>query len=271
MNKLIFPFLFIAALWVSACSDDESKDAVKVIGMSISSETGVMYALFDDQRERPIECMLVMSEEDPGVWQSFSFKEIEGFTYERGHEYTLLVERTILANPPADGSSRTYSLVRILEDRLVEEPEAPVDEGIESEKDIQYQDLCPFEKYAIAKELVVNGNGEIFYADGSSLPSYKAARIWLENILDRENPNWVKFESVSYMAIYSYVFSPFTDEIRLVRNESSGPMFKSVVPEEEFTHITQSMKSGEEVRYTLILANVHKKGLQKVDFTIKKQ
>ena len=51
------------------------------------------------------------------------------------------------------------------------------------------------------------------------------------------------------MAIYSFVLSPLTDEIRLVRNESSGPMFKEVIPESEFAHITQSMKPGEELRY----------------------
>lgn len=68
-----------------------------------------------------------------------------------------------------------------------------------------------------------------------------------------------------------YCLSPFSDNIRLVRNESSGPMFKDVVSEDEFARITQSMNSGEEVRYTLILANVNKKGLQKVEFTIKKR
>ena len=47
-------------------------------------------------------------------------------------------------------------------------------------------------------------------------------------------------------------------------------MFKNVGPENEYTRITQSMNSGEEVRYALILANVYKKGLQKVEFTIKK-
>ncbi len=66
-------------------------------------------------------------------------------------------------------------------------------------------------------------------------------------------------------------FSPFTDDIRLIRNDSHGPMFKSVIPEDEFTRIIQTMQSGEEVRYALILANVYKKGLQKLEFTIKKQ
>lgn len=75
-------------------------------------------------------------------------------------------------------------------------------------------------------------------------------------------------------ALSGYLFVcivPLTDNIRLVRNETHGPMFKNVVPEDEFTHITQSMKSGEEVRYALILANVSKNGLQKVEFMIKKQ
>ncbi len=116
-----------------------------------------------------------------------------------------------------------------------------------------------------AKGYIVDGNGKILYDDGSgsSLPSYDAARIWLEDVLDKGDPNWVKFESVPYMAIYSFVLSPFTDEIRLVRNGSSGPMFKDVIPEDEFARI-QSMQSGEEVHYALILANVHKKGASEV-------
>ena len=271
MNKLILSFLLIAAFLLSGCGDDEPKDVVREIAMSISSETGVMYALFDDNHERPIECMLVMSEDNPGVWKPLGFNGIEGFTYERGHEYELRVKRTILANPPMDASDRTYSLISILQDRPVTEPEIPVDKEIKSEDDIEYYDLCPFDKYAIDPEFMVDENGKIFYGDGSSLPSYGAARIYLEDILDKADPNWVKFESVPYMAIYSFVLSPLTDEIRLVRNESSGPMFKDVIPENEFTHITRSMKSGDELRYALILSNVYKKGLQKLEFTIKKQ
>lgn len=274
-NKNFFGMLlmaFLAVAGLTACSDDdEPKDSVKEIRMQVSAETGVMYAWPDDKMENPIECMLVMSEDFPGETLHLGFNEIEGFTYERGHEYYLSVKRTILANPPADASDRTYSLIRILQDRLVTEPEVPVDKEIKSEEDIEYNDLCPFEKYSIEKEFVVNGDGKIFYGNGSSLPSYDAARIWLEDILDKEDPNWMKFESVPYMAIYSFVLSPFSDNIRLVRNESSGPMFKNVVPEDEFTRITQSMNSGEEARYALILANVYKKGLQKVEFTIKKQ
>lgn len=260
-----------AVVGLTACSDDEPKDSVKEIRMQVSAETGVMYAWGDDKKENPIECMLVMSEDNPGVWESLGFNSIEGFTYVRGHEYYLSVRRTILANPPADASDRTYSLIRILQDRVVTEPEVPVDEEIISEEDIEYYDLCPLEKYAVSKGYIVDENGKIFYDDGSLLPSYDMARIWLEDVLDKGDPNWVKFQSVPYQATYSFVLSPFTDDIRLVRNDSHGPMFKDVVPEDEFTHITQTMQSSEEVRYTLILANVYKKGIQKLEFTIKKQ
>lgn len=260
-----------AVVGLTACSDDEPKDSVKEIRMQVSAETGVMYAWGDDKKENPIECMLVMSEDNPGVWESLGFNSIEGFTYVRGHEYYLSVRRTILANPPADASDRTYSLIRILQDRVVTEPEVPVDEEITSEEDIEYYDLCPLEKYAVSKGYIVDENGKIFYDDGSLLPSYDMARIWLEDVLDKGDPNWVKFQSVPYQATYSFVLSPFTDDIRLVRNDSHGPMFKDVVPEDEFTHITQTMQSCEEVRYTLILANVYKKGIQKLEFTIKKQ
>lgn len=274
-TKSFFGMLFVAFLTVTgltACSDDDKpKDAVKEIRMQISSETGVMYDLFDDKREHPIECMLIMSEDNPGVWESLGFDRIEGFTYEKGHEYYLSVKRTILANPPADASDRTYSLIRILSDRLVTDPEVPVDKEIKSEADIEYYDLCPFEKYAVSKEFIVDKDGNIFYGNGSSLPSYDAARIWLENVLDKSDPDWQKFNNIPYMAYFSFVLSPFTDDIRMVRNERSGPMFKNVVPEDEFTHITQSMKSGEEAHYALILTNIYKKGLQKLEFVIKKQ
>ena len=270
LRMLLMSFFAVAGL--TACSDDDApKDSVKEIRMLVSAETGVTYAWGDDMKENPIECLLVKTEGDSEEWKNLGFEQIKGFSYERGHEYYLSVKRTILANPPADASDRTYELIRVLEDRLVVAPEIPIDKEIKTEADIEYYDLCPFEKYAISKEFIVDKDGKILYGDGSSLPSYEHARIWLEKVLDMEDPNWVKFQTAPYQAYYSFVLSPFSDNIRLVRNESSGPMFKNVVPEDEFTRITQSMNSGEEVRYALILANVYKKGLQKVEFTIKKQ
>lgn len=57
----------------------------------------------------------------------------------------------------------------------------------------------------------------------------------------------------------------------MVRTDYSGPLFRDVIPEAEFEHITQDMKSGDELQYQLVLLNVDKKGLQKVQFTITKR
>ncbi len=272
LKLLLAAFLAVAGL--TACSEDEPKDSVKEIKMQVSAETGVMKYLFDDKMEQHIEGMLVMSEDNPGEWQTLGFDEIEGFTYERGHEYYLSVKRTILANPPADAPDRKYSLISILEDRTVADTEIPFDKEITTEADIEYYDLCPFAKYAVASDFIVDEDGKIDgkvqYDNESPLPPYDKARIWLVNILDHKDPNWVKFQTVPYQATYSYVLSPFSDKIRMVRNDSYGPMFKNVVPKDEFACI-MAMKPNERVSYALILANVHKKALQKVEFVVIKK
>lgn len=56
----------------------------------------------------------------------------------------------------------------------------------------------------------------------------------------------------------------------MVRNDSHGPMFKNVIPDDEFASI-MAMKSNESVSYTLILVDVYKKALQKVEFTVIKK
>lgn len=273
MNKLLIPCLFIACLLMTSClNDDEPKDKVEEIRIEVSYETGITYHWGDDKKEYPIECMLVKLPNDPDRWQTMMFGEIEGFTYERGHEYYLSVRRTTLANPPADASCYTYSLVKILSDKLVVEPGESIDNEIKKEEDIEYYDLCPLEKYEIRYEFEIDDNGDIFYRSSQTtgMP-YDACRIWLEVVLDKADPDYLTFIGTSYMAIYSYVLSPFSDEIRRVYNESHGPMFKNVVPQNEFDYICREMKSGDELHYALILANIHKKGLQKLEFIIKKK
>ncbi len=273
MKNFLTPFIVIGSLFLIACNldDDEPKDKVKEIRIEVSSETDITYAWGDSDREHPIECMMVKMPDAPDRWQPFMFGEIEGFTYERGHEYYLSVRETTLANPPADASDRTYSLIKILSDKLVVEPEVPVDKEVTSINDIEYQNLCPFDKYAIESLYYINGAGKITYSDGSQAPSYENARIYTENVLPKDAPNWITFQQIPYQATYSYVFSPQSDKVRLVRNESSGPMFKNVVPENEFNYIVESLKENDELQYTIVLANVYKLGLQKLSFTIQKK
>lgn len=111
MNKLLTGFFVLATFIVASCSKDELLHRVDKIRMLVSAETSVMYDLFDTEGIHPIECMLVMSEDNPGVWEQLAFGGIEGLIFERGHKYYLSVKRTILANPPMDGSDRIIHLL----------------------------------------------------------------------------------------------------------------------------------------------------------------
>ena len=262
-------FLLLAVFAVSSCSsdDDEKKDSVKEITIYVSSETGESYGF----NSTPEECMLVKFDNPNGEWEHLGLYRIEGFTYVKGHEYELRVKMTTLANPPADGYSHRYLLVKIVQDKLVKETETPTDNSVKSESDIEYQELCPYNKYETEDYYIVDGEGNIYKGNGWPKPSYEHSRIYVENVLDKGDDNWVKFNSIPYQAYCSYVISPLTDDIRMVYNEDGGPLFKDVIPESEFEYITKKMNSGEKLQYFLILANVYKKGLQKLKFTITKQ
>lgn len=261
-------FLLLAVFAVSSCSsdDDEKKDSVKEITIYVSSETGESYGF----NSTPEECMLVKFDNPNGEWEHLGLYRIEGFTYVKGHEYELRVKMTTLANPPADGYSHKYLLVKIVQDKLVKETETPTN-SVKSESDIEYQELCPYNKYETEDNYIVDGEGNIYKGNGWPKPSYEHSRIYVENVLDKSDDNWVKFNSIPYQAYCSYVISPLTDDIRLVYNKDGGPLFKDVIPESEFEYITKKMNSGEKLQYFLILANVYKKGLQKLKFTITKQ
>lgn len=262
-------FLLLAVFAISSCSsdDDEKKDSVKEITIYVSSETGESYGF----NSTPEECMLVKFDNPNGEWEHLGLYRIEGFTYVKGHEYELRVKMTTLANPPADGYSHRYLLVKIVQDKLVKETETPTDNSVKSESDIEYQELCPYNKYETEDNYIVDGEGNIYKGNGLPKPSYEHSRIYVENVLDKGDDNWVKFNSIPYQAYCSYVISPLTDNIRMVYNEDGGPLFKKVIPESEFEYITKKMNSGEKLQYFLILANVYKKGLQKLKFTITKQ
>lgn len=262
-------FLLLAVFAISSCSsdDDEKKDSVKEITIYVSSETGESYGF----NSTPEECMLVKFDNPNGEWEHLGLYRIEGFTYVKGHEYELRVKMTTLANPPADGYSHKYLLVKIVQDKLVKETGTPTDNSVKSESDIEYQELCPYNKYETEDNYIVDGEGNIYKGNGWPKPSYEHSRIYIENVLDKGDDNWVKFNSIPYQAYCSYVISPLTDDIRMVYNEDGGPLFKDVIPENEFEYITKKMNSGEKLQYFLILANVYKKGLQKLKFTITKQ
>ena len=273
--KLFFSTLFvviISAIGMVSCNDDdEPKDKVIEVTMSVSENTDIMYSLFDDNKENPVECMLVMEDGVDQTWRKMSFSGIEWFTYEKGHRYKLKVKKTILANPPADGSAWKYELVEVLEDKEIIGPELPVEATIKSEADIVYEELCPIEKYSVSSPIFVDGNGKIYSSEGNERPSYKNCRIYLNKTLDITDPDWVKFNSTTYMARYAYVISPLSEKIRLVVASGGGPMLKYIVTEDDFRYMTTTLKEKEQITYALILANANKKGLQRLELTLERK
>ena len=273
--KLFFSTLFvviISAIGMVSCNDDdEPKDKVIEVTMSVSENTDIMYSLFDDNKENPVECMLVMEDGVDQTWRKMSFSGIEWFTYEKGHRYKLRAKKTILANPPADGSAWKYELVEVLEDKEIIGPELPVEATIKSEADIVYEEQCPIEKYSVSSPIFVDGNGKIYSSEGNERPSYKNCRIYLNNTLDPTVPDWVKLNSTTYMARYAYVISPLSDKIRLVVASGGGPMLKYIVTEDDFRYMTTTLKEKEQITYVLILANANKKGLQRLELTLERK
>lgn len=273
--KLFFSTLFvviISAIGMVSCNDDdEPKDKVIEVTMSVSENTDIMYSLFDDNKENPVECMLVMEDGVDQTWRKMSFSGIEWFTYEKGHRYKLRAKKTILANPPADGSAWKYELVEVLEDKEITSPELPVEDAIKSEADIVYEELCPIEKYSVSSPIFVDGNGKIYSSEGNERPSYKNCRIYLNNTLDPTAPDWVKLNSTTYMARYAYVISPLSDKIRLVVASGGGPMLKYIVTEDDFRYMTTTLKEKEQITYVLILANANKKGIQRLELTLERK
>lgn len=58
----------------------------------------------------PMKCLQYRDTPD-GAWKNW-YSGIEGFTYEEGNFYTLEIREEKVANPPADGSSIKWILVK---------------------------------------------------------------------------------------------------------------------------------------------------------------
>jgi heat shock protein HslJ len=70
----------------------------------------------------PQKCMLV--KESPDSEYTLFYDQIEGFTYEEGYEYELVVEEEKVENPPADASAIKWTLVEQVSKTEAECPQA---------------------------------------------------------------------------------------------------------------------------------------------------
>jgi hypothetical protein len=123
------------------------------------------------------ECLQVKWDKNQASWENF-YNEIEGFTYETGNEYELLVKESKVANPPADASSLKYTLTKIVSKNKVATAKKPYTsshvfsaqfDGIQFHQCMGLTSLCPEEcghsgNMAVFtvksyQEFVVNGQG----------------------------------------------------------------------------------------------------------------
>ena len=117
MNKQTIITALIAVLLglVSCSSDNDYEDKVEQVTIYVSAETGMFYNVPNTTLEEGM--MIRVDGEDNYI--CVAFNTIAGFTYERGHEYELLVKKTKLANPPKDSGSIRYELIRIVSKKKV--------------------------------------------------------------------------------------------------------------------------------------------------------
>ncbi len=101
----------VVALGVMACAAHAPSDTTATNG-------AVRVTLEVDAHRVPCtgeartQCLRVRFLPDT-MWKRF-YDPIEGFAYEEGYRWRLDVERRRVPNPPADGSSLAYRLLRVI-------------------------------------------------------------------------------------------------------------------------------------------------------------
>lgn len=117
-------FLLVAGLILTACNAQPEVEEEPV-----QDETMTLFVgpdLVECEGAGPQQCMLV--KESPEQDYQFFYDQIEGFNFEEGFEYELLVRQENVENPPADGSSIQWILVEEVNKVPVEQTEAPAEE-----------------------------------------------------------------------------------------------------------------------------------------------
>lgn len=112
MKHKTFTFLLaaLALLLVSACAQSTSNKTVYIGSVQVTCE-GVA----------PQQCLLY--KENPKDEYTYLYDGIEGFEYEAGFTYELVITEESVNDPPADGSSFKRTLVEVVSKTLAELPE----------------------------------------------------------------------------------------------------------------------------------------------------
>lgn len=113
MKRNIFLLASIMVLVFSSCNIFQ-KSNEKSILIGPDTQTCVSGVL-------ETECLQIKRTKDQQEWENF-YGKIEGFNFEKGYEYELIVHEEKVENPPADASSVKYKLVKEVSKRKVDLP-----------------------------------------------------------------------------------------------------------------------------------------------------
>jgi len=113
-KKVGFILLVSVGLVFAACAQSTATEPIDQQPQGAVEERTIFVGpiLVDCEGEGPQKCMLV--KEDPQDEYTLFYDQIEGFDFEEGFEYELLVEEEKVEDPPAGGSSLKWTLVQIL-------------------------------------------------------------------------------------------------------------------------------------------------------------
>ena len=106
-------FLTLVGMLIAACASSNATETGEPVSLPESDGRTVYIGpiLVDCEGEGPQKCMLVREnlEDDYTIF----YDQIEGFEYEEGYEYKIIVKEEQVENPPSGGSSIRWSLVSV--------------------------------------------------------------------------------------------------------------------------------------------------------------
>ena len=109
----IITILTLAGIILAACATTPGAEQTQQPPPSDAVEKTIYVGpvLVDCEGVGPQKCMLVRN--NPQDEYTLFYDQIEGFDYEEGYEYKLVVREEAIENPPADASSIKWTLVRV--------------------------------------------------------------------------------------------------------------------------------------------------------------
>ena len=100
----------------TSCNQEASEDREdwsEVINLYVDAELGEYRPWGHPEDAEPLDGLKIKERKDAD-WEVIPIDGIIGFSYVEDNEYFIEVEKTHLANPPADASNISYTLIRII-------------------------------------------------------------------------------------------------------------------------------------------------------------